>query len=203
VIDPGHGGHDPGALNPSLHVKEKDLCLKVAKKLAALLKKNDFKVILTRSDDRFLSLEERSALSRKKKADLFLSIHFNASTNPDANGIETFAYTLLNHPSTGRTELADADRIYQRANRQDSANFLFAFALQDELLRRTAARDRGVKRSRFVVIENLNCPGALVELGFVSHQETAEKLLKTGHVDQLASAIATAIERYATYTQSQ
>jgi N-acetylmuramoyl-L-alanine amidase len=199
VIDPGHGGKDPGAVNPTLNLQEKVLNLQVSLHLAKKLKSHGYRVFLTRKDDSFLTLEERTQVARRRKADLFLSIHFNASPTPGPSGIETFAYTLLNQPSTGREDVVASDLIYRRANRNDAANSLLAFLLQDSLLAKTGERDRGVKRARFVVIEDLDCPGALVELGFINHPETASKFNQPTYLETLSEALTESILRYSAH----
>lgn len=196
VLDAGHGGKDPGAQNLTLGLDEKDLTLEVAKRLERHLKKAGFQVVLTRKNDRYLPLKQRSTIARQAKADLFLSLHFNASTQNSANGIETFAFTLLNQPSTSRTELDASDKIFRRANRYDALNTLLAYTVQKHLIHATKQVDRGVKRSRFWVLEELSCPGALVELGFIRHPETATQLQSEAYLERLASTLATAIVQY-------
>lgn len=196
VIDPGHGGRDPGAQNLKLALDEKDLALNVAKHLAKYLKKAGYRVVLTRKSDTYLPLAERSAIARRSKADLFFSIHFNASTHDAANGIETFAYTLLNQPSTGRSVTEASDKIFRRANRHDTLNTLLAYLTQRNLIHATDQVDRGVKRARFVVLEDLPCPGVLVELGFLRHPQTAANVQNDGYLDRLAAALAQTVKDY-------
>ena len=196
VIDPGHGGKDPGAQNRTLKLDEKDLTLKVARQLERLLEKKGYRVYLVRKDDRYITLEDRGRFARKKNADLFISIHFNSSENTGASGVETYAYTLVNHPSTNRSQADSSDRIFHRANRNDSRNVLFAYYLQQQLVSKTKEKDRGVKRARFTVIEELSCPGALVELGFISNTDTARKLRTDVYIDELASRIYSGIVGY-------
>lgn len=196
VLDAGHGGKDPGAQNLSLGLNEKDLTLEVSKRLERHLKRAGFQVVLTRKNDRYLTLKQRSDIARQVKADLFLSLHFNASTQDSANGIETFAFTLLNQPSTSRSELDASDKIFRRANRYDALNTLLAYTVQKHLIHSTKQTDRGVKRSRFWVLEDLSCPGALVELGFIRHPETATQLQSDAYLELLATTLTTAIVQY-------
>ena len=196
VIDPGHGGKDPGAQNLRSRLNEKDLTLDIAKRLEKVLKKNGYRVYLTRRDDRFVELEDRVRYARKKGADLFISIHFNASDNSSASGVESFAYTLFNQPSTSRQRADSADRIFRRANRNDMRNVLLAYLLQKELVDKTREKDRGVKRARFTVLEELHCPGALIELGFISHSGTARNLRSDNYIDELVTSIYSGITRY-------
>ena len=196
VIDAGHGGKDPGAQNKALKLNEKDLTLKVARKLERRLEKEGYRVYLVRKDDRYIELQDRSRFAKKRNAGLFISIHFNSSDNGTASGVETFAYTLVNQPSTTRHRADASDRVFHRANRNDSRNILFAYYLQQSLLEKSSEKDRGVKRARFTVLENLSCPGALVELGFINHSETARHLRKDVYIDELASRIYSGIIQY-------
>lgn len=198
VLDPGHGGKDPGAYNPKEKLKEKELALYVAKELAHLLKKKGFRVYLTRKDDHFIELADRTHFAKQKKADLFVSIHFNSSKNPGASGIETYAYTLLNQPSTSRSKLGNGDKVFRRANRYDSQNVLLAYNFQKELLKNSKKKDRGLKRARFTVLENLQCPGALVELGFVNNPDTVPRLKSKKYLRQLAENLSNGILAYET-----
>ena len=196
VLDPGHGGKDPGARNSHNSLEEKDLTLEIAKRLAKQLKRKGYRVYLTRKDDRYIELEDRTRYAKKKGADLFISIHFNASDNPSASGIETFAYTLFSQPSTSRQSADASDRIFHRANRNDFRNVLLAYFIQKALIKETDEKDRGVKRARFTVLEELHCPGILVELGFVSHSGTARNLRSDNYIDELVTSIYSGITRY-------
>jgi len=196
VIDAGHGGKDPGAYNTKLELNEKALTLEVAKLLEKRLKKLGYKTYLTRKNDKFIELTERPAQARKRKADLFVSIHFNSSETESAQGIESYAYTLLNQPSTSRNTVDAGDKIFRRANRNDNLNILLAYYTQSNLISATHETDRGVKRARFTVLEELQCPGVLVELGFLRNPDTAKKLLTETYLDQLSAALANAIVDY-------
>ena len=201
VLDPGHGGKDPGAINESAKLYEKDLTLAVCKKLKPILKKQGFEVFLTRSNDKYLTLEERTQYARSKRADLFISIHFNASTNTNAEGIETFAYTLLSQPSTSRSIADQNDRRFHPANRYDSQNTRLAYFIHKSLARSFDTPNRGIKRARFTVLETLACPGALLELGFLSHPESAAKLSKNKEILKLVDAIVEGIQTYSKETR--
>jgi len=196
VIDPGHGGKDPGAQNLKEKQNEKDLTLRVAKSLEKKLKKQGFKVYLTRNNDSFIELRDRTIFARKRKADLFISVHFNASNNESANGIESFAYTLLNQPSTSRKKANAGDKLFRRANRNDSLNILLAYYMQHNLVADTSETDRGVKRARFTVLEELHCPGVLLELGFVRNPKTSTNLKKNAYLDTLADSIVKSVLQY-------
>ncbi len=198
IIDPGHGGKDPGAQNSKLGLKEKELTLAVSKLLEKQLKKMGYKVYLTRRTDKFIELGDRPLLASKKKADLFISIHFNASENDSAVGVESYAYTLLNQPSSSRSTTDNVDRVFRRANRNDSLNVLLAYYLQTSILKNTNEVDRGIKRARFTVLETLPCPGALVELGFINNPQTGANLKTTAYLESLANGILEAIVQYQT-----
>ena len=203
VIDPGHGGKDPGAQNPKEKINEKDLTLEVVKILEKNLRKQGFKVYLTRKNDSYPELADRPALARKRKADLFISIHFNSSSSESANGIESYAYTLLNQPSTSRKTADAGDKIFRRANRNDNLNVLLAYYSQQNLIEATHETDRGVKRARFTVLEDLQCPGVLLELGFVRNPSTAANLKKSTYLTKLAESIEKSILQYQKRLNSQ
>jgi N-acetylmuramoyl-L-alanine amidase len=196
VIDPGHGGKDPGAVNQSANIKEKDLALAVCKALKKALEKEGYDVSLTRDSDTYLTLPSRVQYAKKKRADLFLSVHFNASKNPSASGLETFVYTLMNHPSTGRAHADAQDSIFASANRNDIRNAILGYSLQKQLIASTGERDRGLKRARFTVLETQKCPAALVELGFISHKQTARQVRSDKTLQQLVKALVIGIKDY-------
>lgn len=195
VVDPGHGGKDPGAQNLAAGLDEKDLAIDLARRVAEKLRRAGFEVALTRSDDRFVPLAGRPEAARRAGADLFLSLHFNAA-RPAVRGIETFVYTLAGDPSTGRLETGPRDRIAYPGNRNDPWNALLGYYLQAELVRATGLPDRGLKRARFAVLESLECPGALLELGFLSNRATAVRLKDPAWRDLLAEAVVRGVERY-------
>jgi N-acetylmuramoyl-L-alanine amidase len=152
LIDPGHGGRDNGAV--SVHrVKEKDLNLLLAHSVANELRRAGFEVFLTRSDDRYLTLDERPEMIRRYQADLFVSIHHNSAGNPGAAGLEIF---VLN-PQTPEEENLTARSIYT------------AFLLYKDLYPANTFPGRGVKAARFKVLRQASCPAILVEAGFLSH----------------------------------
>lgn len=196
VIDPGHGKEDFGAESKELHIKEKDLALDVAKRLKVLLTQEGYQVDLTRSTDEFIEKRERAEIANQKKADLFLSIHFNAAGSPIAKGIETFALSNIGQLSTGDTKLQEEDLDTFPGNTQDSSNMLLAFCVQSALHRELQANDRGVKRARFKVLKWLNCPGILIEGGFITSPEESRLLADPLHRQNLAQAIALGIRKY-------
>ncbi len=190
VLDPGHGGKDVGAVG-KLH-QEKNLSLRLAQKVKVLLDKVGYKVVLTRTYDTALGLPERAAFANKQDASLFLSLHMNAAT-PSVRGIESYALTPAGAASTNSTQI-EATRY--AGNAFDANNMALAFRLQRGMLTRTSAEDRGVKRARFAVLRDIQCPAVLLEVGFISHPDE-EKLLGTdAHLDKLALGIAEGILEY-------
>jgi len=195
-LDPGHGGIDGGAENRARGVKEKRLTLDVALRLKRLLEAGGVEVLLSRDDDAAVPLAQRSALARRAKADLFLSLHFNAAENREASGFETFVLTPQ-HQASSRFAAPGAgdDRLYG-GNRQDPWNTLFGYHIQRALVDRLGGPDRGLKRARFLVLKELDCPGALVELGFISHSPTVERLRSAAFRQTLAQALFEGIVAY-------
>ncbi len=212
VIDPGHGGHDPGA--QANGVSEADLVLDVALRLEKLLKKTPgLEVILTRRSDTFVPLEERTAIANREGADLFLSIHANASQNPKASGIETyflnFATTLSakavaarENAASGETmgDLPDFVRSIALNNKLDESRD-FATQVQQSLVEHLRAgnqsvKDLGVKQAPFVVLIGAAMPSVLSEISFVTNPQEA-RLLKTGAYRQrIAEALYNALLKY-------
>lgn len=198
VIDPGHGGKDHGTSNADFNLKEKDLTLDLSLRLKKELERAGYKVSLTRKDDRFVSLKERPSFANRKKADLFVSIHFNAvaSGKNSVKGIETYAFTLKNHPSTSGSAVTAADRQSFPANQFDSWNALLGYSIHRSTFQNTNSVDRGLKRARFAVLKSLNCPGVLVEAGFLSHPQECQQIKSPAHRQKLAKSIAQGIFNY-------
>ncbi len=196
VIDPGHGGLEDGAKNEPLGLLEKEMNLDVAKRLQAHLESLGFETVLTRYDDRLVPLKERPAIANSAKADLFVSVHFNGSLEPEANGLETYMLTPEDQSSTAGSEPGD-DLSFLPGNRFDRENFTFAFAVQREMVERLGLADRGVRKARFAVLKTLDCPGILVEGGFLSNDEEALLVSTAGYRERLALALAESIASYA------
>ena len=163
VIDPGHGGHDAGAIGTFLKTKEKDIVLSTANQLATLLRNAGANVVMTRSRDIYISLPDRATISNKNKADAFVSIHYNATPSGNAYGIETFYYHA---PHTS-----------------------LASALQQEMIKTTGLRNRGVKKKGYTVLSENNRPSALVELGFLSTQSEEKIIAQTSYHKKAAQGI--------------
>ncbi|MEO8131886.1 MAG: N-acetylmuramoyl-L-alanine amidase, partial [Bryobacteraceae bacterium] len=214
VLDAGHGGHDQGT-HSKAGMLEKDLVLDVTSRLAEMLRTRlGTEVIMTRSDDTFLSLEERTRLANEAKADLFLSIHANSSPVKSVAGVETF---YLNF-STGRDDLDLATRenaasqrsisdlkevvskIALRAKVDESREFALRIqkSLQTAAVKQNKdAKDRGVKRAPFVVLIGADMPSVLAEIGFLSNSRDEALLKGPEHRDRIAEALYNGIAGYA------
>ena len=185
VLDPGHGGRDPGCRGKN--VIEKDLTLTVSKLVAAILRQHGFEVMLTRDTDRGRDLEERTALARKYRADVFISIHANAVGSSAVSGLETFVLAPEGAPSTY------SNRINEKArpgNVFDKENMRLGYEIQRNGMRRTAADDRGVKHANFVVLRDSPCPAALVEIGFLTNRSEEFRLSTRAYQAKVALGIA-------------
>jgi N-acetylmuramoyl-L-alanine amidase len=196
VLDPGHGGTSKGAESVFQKYLEKDLTLTTALALRSLLEAKGFRVLLTRDRDVHVPLEQRTEIANCAGADLFLSLHYNASTHSEACGVEVHVYTLAHQPSTERMQLVSEDEKVHPANQNDAANLRLAFEVQSGLWKNLGANDRGVRHSRFRVLENLRCPGILVEGGFLSHPVEARKIVTEDYRKRLVQTIFEAIDRY-------
>jgi len=207
VIDPGHGGKDPGATKSGMC--EKNFVLDIAKRLRNLLKSKGFyEVRMTRETDVFIPLEERTDFANQNGADLFVSIHINASKSPDVRGIETYYLSLANDEESRLTaafENASADRgirdlasLIGRLLKSTKITESRAFAnvVQSHLCQTTKACDRGVRRAPFIVLIGANAPSILVELGFISNEQDEELLNSDEYKDKLANALMDSIEDY-------
>jgi N-acetylmuramoyl-L-alanine amidase len=196
AIDPGHGGKDTGTRNPILNLEEKNFTLDVALRLKPLLEANGFKVILTRSDDTFIPLPDRPATAAAAGAELFVSIHFNAAGSADVRGLETYVVTPQYQRSTGsETDRAD-DNVVVAGNANDGWNAHLGHTLHRGLVRDLGLFDRGLKRARFVVLREAQCPAVLVEGGYLSHLDEAKRVATPAFRQKLAETLAAGIDAY-------
>ena len=168
VLDPGHGGRDPGAVGPT-GLEEKTIALDIALGTARVLRARGVDVEMTRSDDRFIPLAERAAVANRIGAQCFVSIHINSADNPSAHGTETFAFR-------GGTP---AQRL--------------ALAIQVRLVAALRLRDRGVKFADFQVLRATRMPAALVEVAFINNPHEEKLLRDPDFLDSAATAIAQGI----------
>lgn len=193
-LDAGHGGKDPGAMVKNPALTEKFLTLDLAQRLERRLTATGWVVQQTRTQDRFVELEERTRLANKGRADLFLSLHFNAAKDSSVGGAECYAITPRGQPSAMRTKLAEEDLKSHPGNRQDPWNLLAAYYVQREIRDRLSVPDRGVRRARFTVLRGLSCPGVLVESGFLTNPAEAARLRRPEYRDSLAEAIGNGLQ---------
>ncbi len=194
MLDPGHGGSDNGASSLDPPANEKDLTLELSRKIGEALKSLGFEVSYTRTDDSTLSLDERSRMARKKKADLFVSVHANHAGNQAAQGVETYVLTPSGYPGTAEGSRA---RGWQIGNRNDYHNTLLGFSIHRELTVLTDAIDRGMKRQSFFVLRETSCPAVLLEFGFLSNSDETRRMLDPEWQEQSAAAVAAGIASYA------
>ncbi|MBE9221273.1 N-acetylmuramoyl-L-alanine amidase [Cyanobacterium stanieri LEGE 03274] len=170
VIDPGHGGRDPGAIGLR-GVGEKGIVLEISQETARVLRGGGYQVIMTRNSDVFVSLEQRARLANDRDGDVFVSIHANAvgGNRPEVNGLETYYF------QTGR---------------------LLAHTIHRTILRRLSVGDRNVRQARFYVLRNTNMPAVLVEVGFLTGATDNRNLSNSSYRRQMGEAIAHGIMEY-------
>jgi N-acetylmuramoyl-L-alanine amidase len=220
VIDPGHGGRDPGAVGRKL--REKDIALAISLKLGEYIKESlpDVKVVYTRTTDEFVELWRRAQIANESQADLFISIHCNSARNPSATGTETFVMGL--HRSQANLEVARKENasilfeedymdtyegfdphspeaniiftLYQNAYLDQSLSV--ASMVQGQFRDRARRIDRGVKQAGFLVLYQITMPGILVEAGFLSNPREEEYLASETGQAHIASAIFRAFREY-------
>jgi N-acetylmuramoyl-L-alanine amidase len=213
VLDPGHGGKDPGAIGEG-GVAEKDIVLSVAKKLAAKLKMAmGIEVVLTRTDDQYIPLEDRTAVANAQDADLFISLHMNASPNGDAKGVET--YFLDNTTDEASMRLAARENATSRKNVSDLQFILsdmtqnlkledsvtLAHSLQGALVGTMGnhlreIKDLGVKRALFYVLVGARMPSVLVEMFFITNREEGRAMSQGKFQDSVVDSLYDGIQQY-------
>ncbi len=196
VIDPGHGGKDDGAVNPRLKLKEKEAALDVALRLERLLKAAGYRVLLTRRKDTFVPLPLRPVFAKREKADLFISIHFNANETRTVVGTETYILTQQHQRSTGSDRRQPDDAVRQPGNGSDGWSAVLGFKMHNALVGELQTFDRGMKRARFAVLRDIVCPGLLVEGGYLSNDVEARKIASPEWRQRLAGAIAEGVADY-------
>jgi N-acetylmuramoyl-L-alanine amidase len=194
VIDAGHGGKDNGAENKTLGIKEKNLTLDLAGRLKDELESRGYTVVMTRTRDEFIDLDDRPAIANKAKADFFICLHFNASTDTSVRGAETYIIAPNGEPSSN-----GSNEYWPKlpGNAADTWNVIAGYYVQRELVNSIGATDRGLRRARFAVLRTLNCPGMLVEGGYVSNPGECVKLGSPTYRSNLARSIADALDAYA------
>ena len=217
VLDPGHGGKDPGAIGIGGST-EKDIVLSIAKKLAVKLRKEmGVQVVLTRKDDRFVALEDRTAVANAEDADLFISLHMNASPNTEAKGIET--YYLDNTTDEAALRLAARENGTSRKNVSD-LQFILSDMTQNMKLEDSITlahrlqgaavgamtkaigevKDLGVKQALFYVLVGARMPSVLVEMFFITNRNEGRAMSQESGQDAMVEALMQGIQKYAQST---
>ena len=186
-LDAGHGGYDPGATYFGQY--EKNLTLAVQKRVKAKLEAAGYTVVTSRNTDTSVELLERSASANKSKADIFVSLHFNAGAQ-SANGVETYYYQYYSeYPSRiNQTYHNDAERLKRSSE--------LAQAIQSNVVAQTGSKNNGVKRETFAVVRETTAPAVLVELGFISNQAEFNKINTAAYQEKLAEGVTKGILAY-------
>ncbi len=200
AIDPGHGGKDPG--NRVGWHSEKTYTLLLATELSQQLKKAGFKTMLTRTKDQYVDLDDRPNLANRHRADLFVSLHFNATASGKdrVSGAETYCITPVGASSSNA---GGAGASYSRtlANSVETESLLLAFEVQKALVKNLGATDRSVRRARFAVLRDAKMPAILVESGYMTHPTEGKKIYTPAYRRQIAAAIVKGILDYQRLTQ--
>jgi N-acetylmuramoyl-L-alanine amidase len=213
VLDPGHGGHDAGTHGPS-GLTEKELVLDVSQRLAALIEERlGSEVVLTRTEDTYVSLEGRTKIANEAKADLFLSIHANSSPVKSVTGVET--YYLNFTTSRNALDLAARENASAESSIFDLKDVLEKIALKDKIdesrefasrlqtslytltKASAASKNRGIKKAPFVVLIGAQMPSVLAEIGFLTNSNDEALMRKTEHRQKIAEALYKGIAAYA------
>jgi N-acetylmuramoyl-L-alanine amidase len=192
ILDPGHGGHDSGA--KGIYGYEKDFTLQLAHSVRSALIRKGFKVVMTRQDDRFISLGGRARFANAIPRSVFISLHFNSS-GAAASGIETFALTPQGSSSTSMGAREWDVRAFS-GNMRDAENIALATAVHAMVIHRYKLVDRGIKRARWSVLTGCNRPGILFEGGFVTNEKDGRLIASQLYRDGLANAITDALLNY-------
>lgn len=214
VIDPGHGGKDPGTENPALNLSEKEITLDIALQLKSLFRETpELTVILTREQDQTMTLEERTAIANSNKADLFISIHVNSAPRKSARGIESYYLNITNDPwamevaalenkVNGKSigEMADiVEQIVKHA--QVSESKVLTEYIQADLVKRLQRKyksvpDLGVKKALFFVLAGAGMPASLVEVAFLSNAAEGKCLRLPAYRAAIAEGLYSGILEY-------
>ncbi len=226
VIDPGHGGKDPGTMGKKS--KEKDVALKISLKLGAYIEKNfpNVKVIYTRKDDKYVALDERADMANRHKAQLFICIHANSVPGAPAHGTETFVMGL--HKDKGNFEVAkrensvilmdeNYEQRYEGFDPKSPESYIlftlsqsayhesslrFAQKVENQFKTKAGRVSRGVKQAGFIVLWKTAMPSVLIETGFLSQAKEEGFLLSDEGQDMIASGIYRAFKEYKTEIES-
>jgi N-acetylmuramoyl-L-alanine amidase len=193
VLDAGHGGQDSGAMCGG--VLEKDLTLDIAQRVDRLLQAQGIATLMTRIGDTYVSLNDRAAVTNRAPNCIFVSIHFNEGNKNNAAGVETY---YAEHQVTTPPAINSWLPFLQRASLEipNTESQGLAGLIQEALVARTQATDRGTKTANFFVIANVHHPAVLVEGGFLNNKEDMAKLMSWDYREQMAAAISEGILRY-------
>src|SRR5205809_1423366 len=195
VLDPGHGGHDKGAL--SRYGSEKDFALDVARTLRPLLQAKGLRVIMTREGDYFVPLEVRAQIANAARNSIFVSIHFNATDrDPDATGFEIFSFTPRGAPSTSDNSVAPSSLSMQAGTAVDAQSVALSACIYHSMIGHIPEFDRGIKRARFAVLRLTKVPAVLIEGGFLTERGESRLIANKDWRGKLAAAISVGIENY-------
>ena len=214
IIDPGHGGKDPGSVGYK-GTKEKDIVLDVSKRLARKIQKNlRVKTILTRDEDVFIRLQDRTKFANTNEGDLFISIHVNSNESKKPYGFETYLLKPGRNQEAINVALRENSVIELEGNKFEKltdeqliqatiaqSGFVqysekFAALIQEEIDKRVQSRNRGVKQAGFYVLMGASMPNVLIELGYISNPNEEKKLNSSSYRDMLATSIYYAIVKY-------
>ena len=214
IIDPGHGGKDPGSIGYK-GTKEKDIVLDVSKRLARKIQKNlRVKTILTRDEDVFIRLQDRTKFANTNEGDLFISIHVNSNESKKPYGFETYLLKPGRNQEAINVALRENSVIELEGNKFEKltdeqliqatiaqSGFVqysekFAALIQEEIDKRVQSRNRGVKQAGFYVLMGASMPNVLIELGYISNPNEEKKLNSSSYRDMLATSIYYAIVEY-------
>ena len=195
VLDPGHGGHDRGAV--SKFGFEKDFALDVALRARKLLEDAGYKVVMTRSTDVFIPLEQRPAVANHIAGSIFISIHFNSSsTNADARGFEIYSMAPRGAPATNDSHPSERDLREEPGNALDMPSGALSGSVFHALLGQVPMVDRGIKNARFAVLRLSTVPAILIECGFVSNNAESTLINSSAWRAHVAEAIVDGVEYY-------
>lgn len=219
VIDPGHGGKDPGAVGYSNKVLEKDITLSIAQKLKEKIEANtSIKVYLTRNGDSFVSLRERTEFANDVEADLFLSVHVNAHSSEEVKGIEVYYLSTARTDDARATEALENAVVYHYEGGQEAIDkyndldFILTDMAQNEhlqeshdlcvtvqtnLIELTEGIDRGVKQADFYVLRGAFMPAILIESGFITNKKEERKLARESYQENIVQALYQSIDSFA------
>ena len=213
VIDPGHGGHDTGTIGPH-RLLEKELVLEVSRRLGKLLETRlGADVVYTRKDDTFIPLETRTAIANQEQADLFVSIHANASDDPDARGVETYYLNFTS--SKDALEVAARENAVSEKSIHELQDLVKKIALKEKIeesrefagdvqhalhsglaAKSPGIRDRGVRKAPFIVLIGANMPSILAEISFVSNPDDEHRLRTSEYRQRIAESLYRGISKY-------